>query len=66
MVSYGVSVGVPSAWLSVLNFSLYDLGLSQVRHTYSPRCLGAGRCDVGWHIGCAGELWGHHGDGAVH
>ncbi|XP_045120073.1 solute carrier family 49 member 4 homolog [Portunus trituberculatus] len=29
MVSYGVSVGVPSAWLSVLNFSLYDLGLSQ-------------------------------------
>ncbi|XP_063850654.1 solute carrier family 49 member 4 homolog isoform X2 [Scylla paramamosain] len=29
VMSYGVSVGIPAAWLSVLNFSLYDLGLSQ-------------------------------------
>lgn len=29
-ISYGVSVGVPAAWLSVLNYSLKELGIHQV------------------------------------
>ena len=30
MLSYALTMGVPSAWMSVLNFSLYQLGMSQV------------------------------------
>lgn len=34
-LSYGVSVGVPAAWMSVLNYSLKELGIHQVYHCLS-------------------------------